>query len=60
VVTQPDRVEPGALGRPRDGDHFGPGHRTLDFGQLDSDAAGHRPNLVRNRPAQVLRTVGRA
>lgn len=30
----------------RHGNNFGPGHRTLDFGQLDSHTTGHRPNLV--------------
>jgi hypothetical protein len=59
VVTQPDRVEPSALGRPRHRDHFGPGHRPLNFGQLDSYATGHRPKLVPNQSTHVLHNVGR-
>ena len=46
MITHPDRVEPFGLDRPRNGDHFRPGHRTLDFRQLDSDATWHRASLI--------------
>ena len=38
VVAEPDRVEPGLLGRLRHRQVFGPAHVTLDLGQLDADS----------------------